>query len=68
MSETKPTSTRGFASPNYDREKQREIARRGGQAAHKAGTAHKWQKGSSEPREAGRKGGLAGWRKKKGDV
>jgi general stress protein YciG len=50
---------RGFAS--MDREKQREIASKGGKAAHKKGSAHKWT--SDEAREAGRKGGLAGHKK-----
>lgn len=45
---------RGFAS--MDRAKQREIARKGGQAAHVKGTAHVWT--SEEAREVGRKGGL----------
>ena len=45
---------RGFAS--MDRVKQREIARKGGMAAHQKGTAHKWTR--EEAREAGRKGGL----------
>lgn len=36
-------------------EKQREIARKGGRAAHSKGTAHEWS--SDEAREAGRKGG-----------
>lgn len=45
--------TRGFAS--MDREKQREIASRGGKAAHEKGTAHQFT--SEEAREAGRKGG-----------
>jgi general stress protein YciG len=40
-----------------DREKQREIAGRGGKAAHQKGTAHEWT--AEEAREAGRKGGLA---------
>jgi general stress protein YciG len=44
---------RGFAS--MDREKQREIASRGGRAAHEQGTAHEWT--SDEARIAGRKGG-----------
>lgn len=35
--------------------KQREIARKGGQAAHEKGTAHEWT--SAEARDAGRKGG-----------
>jgi general stress protein YciG len=46
---------RGFAS--MDRDKQREIASKGGKAAHKAGTAHEWT--SEEARDAGRKGGIA---------
>lgn len=40
-----------------DRDKQREIASKGGKAAHEKGTAHEWTK--QEAREAGRKGGLA---------
>lgn len=44
---------RGFAS--MDRAKQREIASRGGRAAHEKGTAHEWN--SEEARRAGRKGG-----------
>ena len=50
---------RGFAS--MDRTKQREIASRGGKAAHLKGTAHEWS--SEEAREAGRKGGLTTQRK-----
>ncbi|MEZ0264450.1 MAG: KGG domain-containing protein [Phycisphaerae bacterium] len=49
------TSRRGFASMN--REKQREIASKGGKAAHAKGTAHEFT--PDEAREAGRKGGLA---------
>lgn len=45
---------RGFAS--MDPAKQREIARKGGKAAHLKGTAHEWT--SEEAAEAGRKGGL----------
>jgi hypothetical protein len=37
------------------KEKVRDIARKGGQAAHKRGTAHEFS--SEEAREAGRKGG-----------
>src|SRR5579871_3111502 len=48
-------SNRGFAS--MDREKQREIASKGGKAAHAKGTAHEFDSG--EAREAGRKGGVA---------
>jgi general stress protein YciG len=40
-----------------DPEKQREIASKGGRAAHVQGTAHEWN--SDEAREAGRKGGAA---------
>ena len=47
------TSNRGFAS--MDRNKQREIARKGGRAAHEKGTAHEFT--SDEARAAGRKGG-----------
>lgn len=36
-------------------EKQREIASKGGRAAHQKGTAHEWT--SEEARTAGRKGG-----------
>ena len=46
---------RGFAS--MDREKQRQIASKGGRAAHASGTAHEWS--SEEARAAGRKGGIA---------
>ncbi|MDO8586904.1 MAG: KGG domain-containing protein [Armatimonadota bacterium] len=49
------TRQRGFAS--MDREKQRQIARKGGMAAHEKGTAHEWT--SEEARLAGRKGGEA---------
>ncbi len=48
-------STRGFAS--MDRERQREIARKGGRAAHQKGTAHEFT--PDEARVAGRKGGQA---------
>lgn len=46
-----------------DRSKQREIASKGGKAAHQKGTAHEWT--SDEAREAGRKGGLASHRKRR---
>lgn len=46
---------RGFAAMNPDQV--RELARRGGVAAHRAGTAHEFS--SDEARAAGRKGGLA---------
>jgi uncharacterized protein len=44
---------RGFASMSP--EKQREIASKGGRAAHEKGTAHEWS--ADEARAAGRKGG-----------
>jgi general stress protein YciG len=47
-------SKRGFAS--MDRERQKEIASKGGRAAHAKGTAHEWS--SDEARVAGRKGGV----------
>jgi uncharacterized protein len=49
------TSNRGFAS--MDDEKQREIASKGGKAAHEKGTAHEFT--PEEAAEAGRKGGEA---------
>ena len=49
------TSKRGFAS--MDPSKQREIASKGGRAAHAKGTAHEFT--SDEARLAGRKGGGA---------
>jgi len=47
------THSRGFAS--MDRDRQREIARKGGKAAHEKGTAHEFT--ADEARAAGRKGG-----------
>lgn len=49
----KPKSKRGFAS--MDKEKQREIARKGGRAAHEHGGAHEFTR--EEAQEAGRIGG-----------
>jgi general stress protein YciG len=46
---------RGFAA--MDRNLVKDIARKGGKAAHAAGTAHEFT--SDEAREAGRKGGQA---------
>ena len=59
-SHTQPqtSSRRGFAS--MDPERQRQIASRGGKAAHASGNAHQFN--VTEAREAGRKGGLAGRR------
>jgi general stress protein YciG len=53
--EAKPRRPRGFAA--MDRKLVSEIARKGGKAAHSAGTAHEFT--SEEAREAGRKGGHA---------
>ena len=46
-----------------DRSKQKEIASKGGKAAHQKGTAHEWT--SEEARDAGRKGGLASHRRRR---
>ncbi len=48
-------SKRGFAS--MDPARQREIASKGGRAAHEKGTAHEWS--ADEARRAGKKGGIA---------
>ncbi len=53
--ESKPKRPRGFAA--MDRKLVSEIARKGGKAAHSAGTAHEFT--SEEARVAGRKGGRA---------
>ena len=50
---TERKERRGFASMSS--EKQREIASKGGRAAHEKGTAHEWT--ADEARNAGRKGG-----------
>jgi uncharacterized protein len=47
-------SNRGFAAMSPER--QREIASKGGRAAHQQGVAHQWN--SDEARQAGRKGGM----------
>ena len=46
-----------------DRAKQRDIASKGGKAAHQKGTAHEWT--SEEARDAGRKGGLASHKRRR---
>lgn len=63
--EGKPKRPRGFAA--MDRKLVSEIARKGGKAAHSAGTAHEFT--SEEARVAGRKGGRAthAKRRKSGD-
>ena len=55
----KGRSARGFAS--MDPQRQREIASRGGRAAHQKGTAHQFN--PEEARIAGSKGGQAAHRK-----
>jgi uncharacterized protein len=55
MMAEKDTSNRGFGA--MDENKQRDIASKGGHAAHEKGTAHEFD--SEEAREAGRKGGQA---------
>ena len=52
-SSERPKSNRGFAS--MDRSKQKEIASKGGKAAHAQGRAHEFT--PDEARTAGRKGG-----------
>jgi uncharacterized protein len=49
----KRKANRGFAA--MDTERQKEIARKGGRAAHEQGVAHEWN--SDEARMAGKKGG-----------
>jgi len=56
MAQERKTHRRGFAA--MDPKKQREIASKGGRAAHRHGTAHEWT--SDEARQAGRKGGVSG--------
>jgi len=51
---TKPRAPQGFAAIRP--ELQRQIASKGGRAAHRKGTAHEWD--SAQAREAGRLGGL----------
>jgi hypothetical protein len=60
--ETKQKRPRGFAA--MDRTIVSEIARKGGKAAHSAGTAHEFT--SEEARVAGRKGGRATHAKRRG--
>ena len=55
MDEVEKRRPRGFAA--MDRALVREIARKGGKAAHEQGTGHEFT--SDEARVAGRKGGLA---------
>ena len=57
------TSKRGFAS--MDPARQKEIASKGGRAAHEKGTAHEFT--SAEAAAAGRKGGQASGRRRTGN-
>ncbi len=61
MTETRVKGKQGFAS--MDKEKQREIASRGGKIAHAQGVAHQWT--SEEAQRAGRKGGALSRRRSK---
>jgi general stress protein YciG len=61
--EPKPRRPRGFAA--MDRKLVSEIARKGGRAAHSAGTAHEFT--TEEARDAGRKGGRASHARRRGD-
>jgi general stress protein YciG len=58
----KPRKPRGFAA--MDPKLVAELAKRGGKAAHRAGTAHQFT--SDEARVAGRKGGMATHAKRRG--
>jgi general stress protein YciG len=62
--EVRPRRPRGFAV--MDRALVRELARKGGRAAHSAGTAHQFT--SDEARLAGRKGGRATHQKRLGQL
>jgi uncharacterized protein len=64
MQQTQTGRGRGFASMSP--EKKREIASKGGKAAHALGTAHKWT--SEEAQAAGRKGGSISRRRSKYNV
>ena len=54
---------RGFAAMSP--EKQKELSRRGGEAAHRKGVAHRFT--AADAREAGRKGGRATHAKRKAE-
>jgi uncharacterized protein len=58
--DAKPKRARGFAA--MDPKLAKEIARKGGMAAHSAGTAHEFT--PEQARIAGRKGGLAAQKKR----
>jgi uncharacterized protein len=61
---SKPKSKKGFASLSV--EQRREISKKGGIAAHAAGTAHEFSR--EEAVRAGRLGGRATHSKKRTDV
>ena len=61
MTDAMVKGRQGFASMNA--ELQRQIARKGGQTAHRKGTAHHWT--AEEARVAGRKGGRVASRRRK---
>ena len=63
-SQDKPRRPRGFAA--MDPKLVSELAKRGGKAAHRAGTAHQFT--SEEARVAGRKGGQATHAKRRAKV
>ncbi len=60
----KPRKPRGFAA--MDPKLVSELAKRGGKAAHRAGTAHQFT--SEEARVAGRKGGMATHAKRRAKI
>jgi len=64
MAQERKARRRGFAA--MDPKKQREIASKGGRAAHKHGSAHEWN--SDEARQAGRKGGATSRRREDTEV
>ena len=61
MTDAMVKGRQGFASMNA--ELQRQIARKGGQTAHRKGTAHHWT--AEEARVAGRKGGRVASRRRR---
>ena len=57
MAQEENKGGQGFAGMSEER--RREIASKGGKAAHQKGTANEFTEGSEEARKAGRKGGQA---------
>jgi uncharacterized protein len=62
VEEKKTKKKIGFAAMNPERHRQ--ICSEGGRASHRQGVGHEWT--AEEARAAGRKGGLAAAKKKKG--